>query len=82
MRTLLRCAMRDAVLADLEALGLYVSWGKCVLEQPQEFKLLGFIVDLQTCGCTYTCRELRLRRWRGWCERCWKGRVGDPFGSC
>ena len=40
------CEMRDAVLADLEALGLYVSWKKCVLEPSKKFKFLGFIVDL------------------------------------
>ena len=39
--------MRDAVLADLEALGLFVSWKKSVLVPTRRFKFLGFIVDLE-----------------------------------
>lgn len=37
--------VRDAVIADLESLGLFVSWKKSVLRPSKAVRFLGFVVD-------------------------------------
>ena len=40
--------IRDRVLADCEALGLYISWKKAVLTPSRRVKFIGFVIDSET----------------------------------
>jgi hypothetical protein len=39
------CVMRDKIIAECEALGLYISWKKAVLTPSQRVKFIGFVID-------------------------------------